>query len=375
MRSITIILTLIILILLQSCSNKKEANMIQRELFSRLDDGREVYVFTLTNSNGMEMKLINYGATIISLTAPDRNGNYKDVVLGYDSLQGYIKGDAYFGAIVGRYGNRIGRGKFTLEGRQYQLTINNGPNHLHGGTIGYNKVLWEASQEPGKPAVTFSYVSPDQEQGYPGTLNISVTYTLTDNNEVRIDYNASTDKTTILNPTHHSYFNLTGDPKSTILNHELELRADKYTPVDSTLITTGEIADVSNTPFDFRKSHPIGENINADNEQLRFGNGYDHNWVLNDFNGETRVIAVVNEPQTGRVMEVLSDQPGVQFYSGNFLNGTAIGKNGTAYQFRTGFCLEAQHYPDSPNKPEFPSVVLKPGETYKQTTIYRFSSK
>lgn len=366
---------LIVMIFFQSCSNNKESNMIKKEIFGHLNDGREVHLFTVRNDKGMEMKVTDYGATVVSLTAPDRNGNYKDVVLGYDKLEDYVKGDSYFGAIVGRYGNRIAKGKFKIGNEEYQLPINNGQNSLHGGTTGFNKVVWNAKEDSQNNSITFTYVSPDKDQGYPGTLTTNVTYTLTNNNELKIDYNAVTDKTTIINLTHHSYFNLTGDPKNTILKHEIEIKADKFTPVDSTLIPTGELADVKNTPFDLRKMTPVGLNINADNEQLKRGRGYDHNWVLNNYDGSVREAANVYEPESGRLLEVLTDQPGIQFYSGNFLDGSATGKNGIAYNFRTGLCLEAQHYPDSPNKPEFPSVILKPGETYKQTTIYRFSFK
>lgn len=375
MRFFAFLLTLVIIISLQSCSINKEQTMIKKEVFGHLSDGREVYLYTMHNSNGMQMKVTNYGATITLLTAPDRNGKLQDVVLGYDSLAEYVKGDSYFGAVVGRYGNRIGEGKFTLEGQQYQLTINNGPNHLHGGTTGYNKVLWEAKENNDNNSITFSYNSQDGEQGYPGNVTLSVTYSLTENNELKIDYKGTTDKTTILNPTHHSYFNLTGDPEKTILDHQLTIIADKFTPVDSNLITTGELAEVSNTPFDFREPTAIGKRINEDNIQLKYGNGYDHNWVLSNYNGKVEPAVVLYEPQSGRMIEVLTDQPGMQFYSGNFLDGTVKGKNGIYYKFRTGLCLEAQHYPDSPNKSEFPSVTLKPGEEYKQTTIYRFSAK
>lgn len=371
MRKFSILMALLIL-LLQSCSNKKESDM--NKSFGRLNNGREVYLYTLQNNNGMQMKVTNYGATILSLTAPDREGKFEDVVLGYENAQDYEMGDSYFGAIVGRYGNRIGKGKFTLEGREYQLSINNGPNHLHGGTIGFNKVIWNA-EDIKESLITFKYTSADMEQGYPGNVELTVTYTLTDNNELKIDYRGTTDETTILNPTHHSYFNLSGDPNKTILDHELMIKADKFTPVDSTLITTGEIAAVENSPFDFRTSKPIGRDIETDNEQLHYGNGFDHNWVLNNYNGEVRSVALLYEPVSGRLMEVLTDQPGIQFYSGNFLNGSALGKKGITYQFRTGLCLETQHYPDSPNKPEFPSVILQPGEAYIHTTIYRFAVK
>lgn len=375
MRQFSILTTFVLIMILQSCSNKKESNMNKMELFGNLKDGREVYSFTLRNKNGMQMQVINYGATIVSLTAPDRHGKLEDIVLGYDSIQGYENGDSYFGAIVGRYGNRIAKGKFILDGIEYQLATNNGSNHLHGGTIGFNKVLWNVEDNQNNTSITFSYMSVDMEQGYPGKVDLTVTYTLTDNNELKIEYKGTTDKTTILNPTHHSYFNLTGDPNKTILNHELQIKADKFTPVDSTLITTGNIISVENTPFDFRSPKPIGKDINSNYEQIKFGGGYDHNWVLNNYDGELRSVALLHEPESGRIMEVLTDQPGIQFYSGNFLDGTAAGKNGISYHYRTGLCLETQHYPDSPNKPEFPSVTLRPGESYIHTTIFRFFVK
>lgn len=364
--------------LIQCNSNKKDESMIKKELFGKLTDGREAYLFTLTNPSGSQVKLTNYGAAVVSLIVPDRDGKMSDVILGYDDLDGYVNNSAYIGVIVGRYGNRIGKGQFQLDGNNYQLTINDGPNHLHGGTTGYHKVLWNAEEVESKlgPAVKFTFTSPDGYEGFPGTVTTSVTYTWTADNELRIDYTGTTDKTTILNPTNHAYFNLTGDPKNTILDHELMINADSITPVDSTLITTGELTPVENTPMDFRKSTAIGARINTDTEQLKYGKGYDHNWVLNGYSkGKVSNAVALYEPKSGRLMEVLTDQPGMQFYSGNFLNGTITGKEGITYQYRTGLCLEAQCFPDSPNKPQFPSVTLKPGETYKQTTIYKFSVK
>ncbi len=369
-----IILSLLIL----SCQPKNAENrMIKKELFGKLKTGENVYMYTLSNSAGMTAKIINFGARVVSLTAPDKNGKYEDVVLGYDSLKDYVRGSSYFGAIVGRYGNRIGKGKFTLDGKEYQLTINNGMNHLHGGIKGFDKVLWTAEpvETDSSQSLKLTYKSADGEQGYPGNLTIQVEYTLTKDNALRIDYTATTDKPTILNPTHHSYFNLTGSPTNTILDHELEIDADYITPVDRGLIPTGELMKVENTPFDFRTFHKIGERINDDNQQLKFGGGYDHNFVLNNYNGSVREVAEVYEPISGRLMKVFTDQPGIQFYSGNFLNGMAKGKGGIAYNYRTGLCLEAQHFPDSPNHPNFPSVVLRPGETYTQTTVYEFSVK
>ncbi|MEG8946930.1 aldose epimerase family protein [Rosettibacter firmus] len=351
--------------------------MIEKKLFGVLPSGEEVYMYTLKNKNGMEVKIINYGATIVSLTAPDKNGKYEDVVMGYDKLEDYINGSSYFGCIVGRYGNRINKGKFQLDGKEYQLTINDGENHLHGGTIGFNKVLWTAEPiySDTLQAIKLTYLSKDGEQGYPGNLNIEVTYSLTDDNELIIDYSATTDKPTIVNPTHHSYFNLSGSFENTILDHELFIDADYITPVNNQLIPTGELMKVDGTPFDFKTFHKIGERINEQHEQLIFGKGYDHNWVLNNYNGKVRKVAELYEPTSGRLMEVLTDQPGMQFYSGNFLNETIKGKKGTVYNYRTGLCLETQFYPDSPNHKNFPSAVLKPGEKYTQRTIYHFKVK
>ncbi|MFZ5948966.1 MAG: aldose epimerase family protein [Stygiobacter sp.] len=373
-----IFLLLILFAVIVSCKNSEVNKMIEKKSFGKLDDGSEVSLLILKNINGMEVKIISYGATVVSLTAPDKNNKYEDVVLGYDNLEGYIKDNAYFGAIVGRYGNRIAKGQFTLDGKKYQLTINNNENHLHGGKIGFNKKNWEivnTNENKDAASVTFKYLSKDGEEGYPGNLELLVTYTLTNNNELKISYSAKTDKITIINPTHHSYFNLTGNPNNTILEHEVIINANKFTPVNSSLIPTGKLESVENTPLDFRKFKKIGKDINSDYEQIKLGLGYDHNFVINRNNNEVIKIAEVYEPTSGRFMEVFSDQPGVQFYTGNFLNGSAIGKNGIKYNYRTAFCLEAQHYPDSPNQPSFPSVVLKPGEEYIQTTIYKFSSK
>jgi len=346
-------------------------------IFGKLADGREVYVYTLRNNKGAEAKIINYGATVVSLTAADKNGKYADVVLGYDNLEGYVNGSSYFGAIVGRYANRIAKGKFTLDGKTYQLSVNEGENQLHGGKVGFNKMLWKARSLNVKQgqALELTCVSPDSDQGCPGKVTLKVTYTLTNNNELKVNYEGRTDKTTILNPSQHSYFNLTGDPHNTILSHEVKINADAFTPVNKELIPTGKIEKVESTPLDFRKPAAIGARINEDNGQLKLGNGYDFNWVLNNYNGKVREAADVYDPSTGRYLQVFTDQPGLQFYSGNFLDGTQIGKGGVAYKFRTGFAMEAQHFPDSPNEPEWPSVVLKPGQIYRQTTIYKFSTK
>lgn len=361
-----------------SCSNKQDKpSFVEKSLFGKLTDGREVYQYTLTNKAGVKVKIINYGATVTSIIVPDKNGKFEDVVLGYDSLDGYVKDNSFIGVIVGRYGNRIGKGKFKLDKKTYQLTINDGNNHLHGGKVGFHKILWDAKvvNDTSEPSIALTYTSPDGTEGYPGTVTVTVTYTLTNNNELRIDYKGTTDKPTILNPTHHSYFNLSGDFTQTILDHLLTIESDSITPVDKELITTGKFQSVTNTPFDFRNPTAIGKRINDKNEQLTFGKGYDHNWVLKNYDKNVRQVAELYEPKSGRVMIVLTDQPGLQFYSGNFLDGTIKGKSGISYQHRTGLCLEAQCYPDSPNKPNFPSVVLRPGEEYNQTTIYRFSIK
>jgi len=343
----------------------------------KLPDGRNVFQYTLKNRAGVTAQIINYGATVTSLRVPDRNGIMGDVVLGFDSLQGYIDGTAYFGAVVGRYGNRIGKGRFQLDGKQYQLTINDGENHLHGGKIGFNKVLWEAKTlgDREEPSVQLQYRSRDGEEGYPGTVTLNVTYALTGKNELRIDYEGTTDKPTILNPTQHSYFNLSGSLTNTVLDHTLMIEADSFTPIDRGLIPTGQLASVANTPMDFRTPVTIGAHIDDPYEQLSFGRGYDHNWVLKGSSGQLRKAAELYEPASGRLMTVFTDQPGLQFYAGNFLNGTAKGKNGIAYGRRVGLCLETQAFPDTPNKPHFPQVTLRPGQVYRQTTIYQFSTK
>ena len=333
-------------------------------------------ILNLKNSNGITVNITDAGAAVQSLIIPDRNGKFEDVVLGFDSPEKYLTGnDPYFGVIVGRYGNRIDDGKFTLNGKSYQLTINDGTNHLHGGVHGFSKKVWEAEKIKNNlgEAVKLVYQSKDMEEGYPGNLILSVVYTLTGSNELRIDYEATADKETILNPTHHSYFNLTGNPRNTILDHVVMIKADRYTPVNRKLIPTGEVISVEDTPLDFRNPLEVGFRIEDDNEQLRFAGGYDFNWVLNDFNGAVRKAASVFDRLTGRFMEVFTDQPGMQFYSGNFLNGSIKGKDGIAYHRRCGLCFEAQHFPNSPNEKSFPSTVLKPGEVYKQTTVYKFS--
>ena len=353
---------------------QKAGITVEKAAFGVTAEGDSISVFTIATPSGFCAKLINYGAIITSLETPDRTGKVGDVVLGYDNLPDYVGNTTYFGAIVGRYGNRIREGKFTLDGQEYQLTVNDGKNHLHGGAKGFNKVVWtpQIIQKQDTAGVALSYTSVDGEEGYPGTFNLTVCYLLTTTNELVITYNGTTDKPTIVNPTHHGYFNLAGQGNGTILGHQLQLFADYFTPVDNTLIPTGELRPVDGTPFDFRSPVAIGDRINADDEQIKFGFGYDHNWVLNKQEGTLSIAARVTEPTTGRVMEVYTTEPGIQFYAGNFLDGTITGKEGKVYPYRSGFCLETQHYPDSPNEPDFPSVVLNPGETYTQTTVYKF---
>ena len=328
--------------------------------------------YKISNDKGVSAEIISYGAIVVSLTAPNRNGQMEDIILGFDDLASYEKDNTFQGAIVGRYGNRIAGGKFSLDGKVYQLNLNDGPNHLHGGPKGFFKVIWDIEQLDSQ-SVRLTYVSPDGEEGYPGEVKISVVYTITDDDALRIDYYGTTDRPTILNPTSHCYFNLSGSPKNTILDHELMLNADFFTPIDEFSIPTGEIRPVAGTPLDFREPKPIGRDINAEDEQIKFGKGYDHNWVINGKPGQVRLAATVYESKSGRLMECLTDQAGLQFYSGNFLDGSLIGKGGIRYNYRCALCLEAQAFPDSPNKPHFPSVVLRPGEEYRQTTIYRFS--
>ena len=338
-------------------------------------DGKSVEIYTLTNSKGVEARIMTYGGTVVSLKVPDKTGKPGDVVLGYDSLADYQKATSYFGALIGRYGNRIGKGKFSVDGNEYKLAVNNGVNHLHGGLKGFDKVIWNArpSVQTDGAHLELTYLSRDGEEGYPGNLNVKVEYVLTENNELKIVYSATTDKPTVINLTHHSYFNLAGAGQGTILEHQLTLNADQFTPTDSGSIPTGELRSVKGTPFDFTKATTIGSRIDQNDEQLKFGNGYDHNFVIKK-DGETLTLAAtVYESTTGRVMEVFTTEPGVQFYTGNFLDGSIKGKSGQNYPRRSGFCFEAQHFPDSPNKPKFPSTVLRPGKTYTQTTIYKFS--
>lgn len=334
-------------------------------------------LFTLKNSNGITVEITNYGGIITRLFVPDRIGKADDIVLGFDQLAGYQGEHPYFGAIIGRYGNRIAKGKFSIDGKVYTLAINNDPNALHGGPSGFHKHLWKVSEIKGDGYVglELSRVSKDMEEGYPGNLSATVRYLLNNQNELLIEYEATTDQPTVVNLTNHSYFNLKGAGKGDILDHELMIAADKFTPVDKTLIPTGELRPVQGSPFDFRTPTAIGARVNADDEQIRFGGGYDHNFVLNRQGTGLHLAATVYEPTTGRFMEVLTEEPGIQFYCGNFLNGSNVGKGGVKYDYRTGFCLETQHFPDSPNRKDFPSTLLKPDEKYRTSTIYRFSVK
>ncbi len=356
---------------------KNEAKSdVKKQPFGKTPEGADVDVYTLTNANGMRAGILNYGGTVVSLTAPDRNGKYADVVLGLDDLAAYKKGTAFFGALIGRYGNRIGHAQFTLDGNTYKLPANDNGNTLHGGPEGFDKRIWTAVPGSGPDGQTLelTYVSKDGEAGFPGNLTAKVLYTLTPKNELKIDYSATTDKPTVVNLTNHSYFNLAGQGEGDVLGHEVMIAADRFTPVDDKLIPTGELRPVAGTPFDFTKPTAIGARIEADNPQIKYGMGYDHNWVLNKGAGGLTKAAEVTEPKSGRVMEVWTTEPALQFYTGNFLDGTLAGK-GKTYPRRGAFCMETQHYPDSPNKPAFPSTELKPGETYKTTTLYRFSAK
>lgn len=358
-----------------SCQQAPQTN-IEKTAFGTLPDGRQVDLYTLHNANGMTVKITNYGGTITSWTAPDKNGAYEDIVLGCDSLAGYLRGTPFFGALIGRYGNRIAKGKFTLDNTTYTLAINNIGNHLHGGIKGFDKVLWTATAVGGEePALKLHYLSKDGEEGYPGNLSVDVVYTLLKDNAVSIEYSATTDKPTVVNLTNHSYFNLANGGESDILEHDLMLAAATFLPVDSTLIPTGEVRPVKGTVFDFAQPEKIGSRIDDTTDvQIRYGLGYDHCWIINrPPTDKPAKIATLYEMNSGRVMEVLTTEPAVQFYSGNFLDGKVVGKEGVTYEYRSGLCLETQHFPDSPNQPAFPSTVLRPGETYKSTTVYRFT--
>jgi aldose 1-epimerase len=366
--------TLIALSLAMPQTPQQQGSPVTVAPFGRMPDGKAVEVFTLRNARGMEVRAITYGAIIQSIRVPDRSGRIGDVTLGYDSLPGYLTASPYFGAVVGRYANRIARGRFTLGGKTYRLATNNGPNHLHGGVKGFDKVVWEAKsfQRGDTAGVEFQHTSPDGDEGYPGTLQVSVTYTLTPSNQLEVEYRAKTDRATPVNLSQHSYFNLAGEGSGDILGHILEVDADRYTPVDSTLIPTGELASVRTTPFDFRTPTTIGARINGPDPQLTYGKGYDHNFVLNRSGSGLAHAVRVEEPKTGRTLDISTTEPGLQFYSGNFLDGTITGKAGHVYGHRSALVLETQHFPDSPNHPNFPSTILGPGKEYRSRTVFTF---
>jgi aldose 1-epimerase len=349
------------------------AASVKKQPFGKTQAGKPVELYTLTNSKGVAAAITNYGGIITSLKVPDRAGKMGDVVLGHASVEGYLKNAPYLGALIGRYGNRIGKAKFALNGVEYKLPKNDGENTLHGGLKGFDKVLWTAKEVPN--GLELTYLSKDGEEGFPGNLSVTVVYTLSDDNELKIDYSATTDKDTVVNLTNHAYFNLAGEGEGDILGHHMQIHADRFTPVDAGLIPTGELKPVAGTPFDFLKPHAIGARISDPDEQLKLGGGYDHNFVLNRKGAGMELAARVVEPKSGRVLEVLTTEPGVQFYSGNFLDGTIKGKGGKVYQKRYAFCLETQHFPNSPNQPAFPSTELKPGQRYHTTTIYKFSTE
>lgn len=356
----------------------KEQITITKTQFGIMPDSTVVEKYTLKNNNGVEMEVITFGGRITSLKVPNKYGKFENVVLGFNNLEDYLRpDDPYFGALIGRYGNRIAKGKFSLNGDEYTLAINNGANHLHGGVIGFDRVIWEVTpmESENGPSLKLKYLSKDGEEGYPGNLKVTVVYTLTDENTLEVSYEATTDKTTIVNLTQHAYFNLSGDFSKPILDHEITINADNYVPVDDNLIPTGELSDVTNTPFDFRTAKSIGRDIENKNDQLVKGKGFDHCWVLNEQNKGIRWAASAFQTESGRLLEIYTDEPGIQFYTGNFLDGTLPMPNGGTYSHRTGFCLETQHYPDSPNQKDFPSVVLNPGETYKSKTIFKFLVK
>jgi aldose 1-epimerase len=371
---------ILLLIALAVPQQKLEADSkMEKRPFGKTKDGQSVELYILTNKTGMEVAITNFGGTLVSLKTPDRNGKTGDVILGFDTAEEYENGRNFFGGTIGRYGNRIAHGKFTLDGATYTLAKNNGENHLHGGVAGFNKKVWQArdiSSSAGQ-ALELTYLSKDGEEGYPGNLSVKVVFTvLAGRNALKIDYSATTDKNTVVNLTNHAYFNLGGQGNGDILKHELTLHASKFNPVDAGLIPTGELKSVAGTPFDFLHPTAIGARINQDDQQLKFGKGYDHNWIVNRTSATALdPAALAYDPQTGRTLEITTTEPGIQFYSGNFLDGTIHGKTGEVYPFRSAFCLETQHFPDSPNQPEFPSTELKPGQQYHSATVYLFSFK
>ena len=354
-----------------------ETEGVRREAFGAAPGGQPVDAYTFTSAGGVEVRVITFGAIVASLRAPDRRGALDDIVLGHDDVAGYLASDAYFGAVVGRYGNRIANGRFPLDGRTVQLPLNDGPNHLHGGPAGFDKAVWNARpfEREGERGVVLVHRSPDGDQGYPGALDATVAYTLTDDDELVVEYSATADRATPVNLTQHSYFNLAGHGARDVLDHELTIHASHFTPIDERLIPTGELAPVADTPFDFRRPTRIGARIGADDVQLQRGRGYDHNFVLSRPAAGLAFAARLVEPASGRVLEVHTTEPGVQFYSGNFLDGSATGKDGRRYAFRTGLCLETQHFPDSPNQPHFPSTILRPGAEYRSRTVFAFSTQ
>jgi len=364
-------------LVLAACSSKKQENnnfeavdtLVKASAFQREIDGKQVNLYTLKNDSGMVVKITNFGARIVSMLVPDKNGKYDDITLGFSSIDGYLNDDMYLGCVVGRYANRIGKATFKLDGKTYSLYANDHGNTLHGGLKGFDKKVWDATQQG--DTLTLTYTSPDGEEGYPGTLKVTVQYILTNNNELIMKYEATTDKKTIVNLTNHAYYNLHGEGNGDILDHYLEIFASQTTPVDSLLIPTGALADVTNTPFDFRKPHKIGERINDDNDQLKKGKGYDHNWVLDKKENELSLAVRLTDSISGRILELYTTEPGIQVYSGNFMNGKVVGKSGNPYNYRGAIAMEPQHFPDSPNKPNFPSVVLEPGKTYTQTSIVK----
>ena len=375
-RRSLVFVTTIFLLLAPFRGNSQKAS-IESSPFGKLSSGEEVTSYTLVNNNGMQVSVLDYGGIITSILTLDKIGRLGDVALGFDNLEDYESRNPYFGALVGRYANRIANGRFSLDGKQYTLVQNNGTNHIHGGTVGFDKVIWSVKpvKMADRVALELTYTSRDMEEGYPGNLECTVTYTLTDQNELKVSYRATTDKKTILNLTQHSYFNLSADFSQTILDHELSIAADQFVPVDENLIPRGKYADVEGTPFDFTNAKRIGQDIEDGHEQIQIGNGYDHSWVLRDFNSSIRKVASVWHKESGRLMEVYTTEPGMQLYTGNFLDGTLPAKDGGVYERRSGFCLETQHHPDSPNQPEFPSVILQPGQTYRSETTYKFTIK
>ena len=374
---------LLFFLIVISCENITKKNEIMslvnidKKPFGVTKDGIDINQYILKNSNGMQISVINYGGIITSWKAKDRDGSYEDIVLGFDNLSDYESSSPYFGALIGRYGSRIKEGKFSLDGVDYTLEVNNGENHLHGGVKGFDKVIWEVEKDvkESSASLILRHISTDMEEGYPGNLDVKVIYTLTNDDELKVRYEAETDKKTIVNLTQHSYFNLSANLSRDILAHQITIDADSFLPVDKTLIPSGELRDVEGTPFDFRKPKRVGDDINEDYTQLTLGNGYDHCWVLNNQNEGVRFVASAYDTLSGRSLEIFSDQPGIQFYSGNFLDGTLKSKDGGNYEFRSGFCLETQHYPNSPNHESFPSVILNPGEKYNTETIFRFSTR